>query len=242
VDISATGSDITSGDDSSVAFTSGATNDLVTTANLFACTNGFITSSVMTTYTNGSLPVSGISQGLFPLWDDLYVDLTLGGSLRHQLDSGVEIVQWNNVRLFGTTGPTGTFEVKIFPLNAPGPGGARAQFLYQSVGFANNGGSATIGYQQSATLANTFSQDQPSVSDGMVVSIVPVNQPPSCYANCDHSTTNPFLNVLDFNCFLNQFSAGASYANCDGSTIQPVLNVLDFNCFLNRFSAGCSAP
>jgi DNA-binding beta-propeller fold protein YncE len=29
------------------------------------------------------------------------------------------------------------------------------------------------------------------------------------------------------------------YANCDGSTIVPVLNVLDFNCFLNRFSAGC---
>jgi hypothetical protein len=64
----------------------------------------------------------------------------------------------------------------------------------------------------------------------------------TCYANCDHSTTVPFLNVLDFNCFLNQFSAGASYANCDGSTIAPVLNVLDFNCFLNRFSQGCSAP
>jgi hypothetical protein len=65
---------------------------------------------------------------------------------------------------------------------------------------------------------------------------------PTCYPNCDHSTTVPFLNVLDFNCFLNKFSAGDSYANCDGSTIQPVLNVLDFNCFLNRFSAGCSAP
>jgi hypothetical protein len=66
--------------------------------------------------------------------------------------------------------------------------------------------------------------------------------PPSCYANCDSSTTVPFLNVLDFNCFLNRFSGGDSYANCDNSTIAPVLNVLDFNCFLNRFSAGCSAP
>jgi hypothetical protein len=45
--------------------------------------------------------------------------------------------------------------------------------------------------------------------------------------------------VLDFNCFLNRFSAGDSYANCDQSTTAPVLNVLDFNCFLNRFSAGC---
>jgi hypothetical protein len=62
----------------------------------------------------------------------------------------------------------------------------------------------------------------------------------ACYANCDASTTAPVLNVLDFNCFLNRFSAGDSYANCDGSTTAPVLNVLDFNCFLNRFSAGCS--
>jgi hypothetical protein len=64
----------------------------------------------------------------------------------------------------------------------------------------------------------------------------------SCYANCDGSTIPPVLNVLDFNCFLNRFAAGASYANCDGSTIPPVLNVLDFNCFLNRFAAGCTAP
>ena len=63
--------------------------------------------------------------------------------------------------------------------------------------------------------------------------------PAPCYPNCDGSTVQPILNVLDFNCFLNRFSAGASYANCDGSTVPPVLNVLDFNCFLNRFSAGC---
>jgi probable HAF family extracellular repeat protein len=60
-----------------------------------------------------------------------------------------------------------------------------------------------------------------------------------CYANCDGSTPAPVLNVLDFNCFLNRFSAGEAYANCDGSTAQPALNVLDFNCFLNRFTAGC---
>jgi hypothetical protein len=62
---------------------------------------------------------------------------------------------------------------------------------------------------------------------------------PSCYANCDGSTNVPFLNVLDFNCFVNRFQNGDSYANCDGSTVAPVLNVLDFNCFLNSFTAGC---
>jgi hypothetical protein len=66
--------------------------------------------------------------------------------------------------------------------------------------------------------------------------------PSTCYPNCDQSTTAPFLNVLDFNCFLNKFTAGDSYANCDNSTTPPILNVLDFNCFLNRFTAGCSAP
>ncbi len=64
---------------------------------------------------------------------------------------------------------------------------------------------------------------------------------PTCYANCDSSTTIPCLNVLDFTCFLNSFAAGASYANCDASTTIPVLNVLDFTCFLNRFAAGCSS-
>jgi hypothetical protein len=61
-----------------------------------------------------------------------------------------------------------------------------------------------------------------------------------CYANCDHSTTAPTLNVLDFTCFLNSFASGSAYANCDGSTTSPVLNVLDFTCFLNAFASGCT--
>ena len=61
----------------------------------------------------------------------------------------------------------------------------------------------------------------------------------SCYANCDHSTTSPVLNVHDFACFLNRFAAGQPSANCDGSTTPPILNALDFACFLNRFAAGC---
>lgn len=64
---------------------------------------------------------------------------------------------------------------------------------------------------------------------------------PSCYANCDHSSAAPCLNVLDFSCFLNSFAAGQSFANCDLSTTTQVLNVLDFSCFLNKFAAGCSS-
>ncbi len=71
---------------------------------------------------------------------------------------------------------------------------------------------------------------------------VQISGMPPCYVNCDHSTTPPFLNVLDFSCFVNLFAAGDSRANCDGSQLPPVLNVLDFACFLDTFAAGCSAP
>jgi hypothetical protein len=70
----------------------------------------------------------------------------------------------------------------------------------------------------------------------------------ACYANCDHSTTPPILNVEDFTCFIQQFSAAhslpeflqiAHYANCDNSTTSPVLNVEDFTCFISKFASGC---
>jgi hypothetical protein len=62
---------------------------------------------------------------------------------------------------------------------------------------------------------------------------------PACYANCDASTTQPILNVLDFICFQSQFAQATSYANCDNSTTPPILNVLDFICFQGRFAQGC---
>ena len=34
--------------------------------------------------------------------------------------------------------------------------------------------------------------------------------PQTCYANCDNSTNTPVLNILDFICFLNSFSAGCT--------------------------------
>jgi hypothetical protein len=88
----------------------------------------------------------------------------------------------------------------------------------------------------------TFDLVQGGINAQHIGVLVESTTPPACYANCDASTIPPVLNVLDFNCFLNQFSSGAGYANCDGSTTAPVLNVLDFNCFLNRFSAGCTNP
>jgi len=82
--------------------------------------------------------------------------------------------------------------------------------------------------------------ETPGVTDAdfaLVVAGVTAGQ--ACYANCDGSTVVPILNVNDFTCFLNKYSAGDSYANCDGSTVVPILNVNDFTCFLNQYSAGC---
>jgi hypothetical protein len=94
------------------------------------------------------------------------------------------------------------------------------------------------------TVAGPFSGaitiESTSVEDPVVVVQVTASVvAPGCYANCDGSSIEPVLNVLDFNCFLSRFGAGEPYANCDGSTLEPVLNVLDFNCFLSRFAAGC---
>ncbi len=63
--------------------------------------------------------------------------------------------------------------------------------------------------------------------------------PSPCYANCDGSAAVPVLSANDFQCFLNEFAAGAPYANCDGSTATPILTANDFQCFLNTFAAGC---
>ena len=87
---------------------------------------------------------------------------------------------------------------------------------------------ATVGLDTSSVFYDNFSV-------ALIVSS-------SCYANCDASTTVPFLNVNDFACFQAAFASGSSYANCDHSTVAPVLNVNDFACFQAAFAAGCSAP
>ena len=243
-DISATGTQIGSGDDNTFPFTSSVTNALITNANLYACTNGFISdSSTFADYTNTTIPhtASGLSLALYPNWNDLYVDGVTGFMLHEARVEGgvpVEIIEFYNVTDCCGGGPTGTFEIKIFGAGGP----ALAQFLYQDMSWDQNGANSTVGVQWAANVAYQASFNVPgSIPNNAVCSIVQTGAPASCYANCDHSTTQPCLNVLDFGCFLNAFSSGNTYANCDNSTTNPVLNVLDFGCFLNKFAAGCSS-
>ena len=64
--------------------------------------------------------------------------------------------------------------------------------------------------------------------------------PPPCYADCDTSTGVGVLDIFDFLCFGNRFSAGDPYAcDCDTSTGLGVCDIFDFLCFGNAFNAGC---
>jgi subtilisin-like proprotein convertase family protein len=125
------------------------------------------------------------------------------------------------------------------PFQPAGIDNVRGQWKPENVLSAFNGQSSAGTWQLIAE--DCFSGDTGAIN-AFKLSLAGAAAPQACYPNCDGSTTVPFLNVLDFNCFINKFTAGASYANCDNSTTAPVLNVLDFNCFINKFTAGCSAP
>jgi hypothetical protein len=112
-------------------------------------------------------------------------------------------------------------------------------------GFINAGGHDFLSNQVIGGLPDATQPGDPRAVDFTALAgtqHVTIGGGQACYANCDSSTTLPFLNVADFTCFLNKYAAGGTYANCDGSTQAPVLNVADFTCFLNKFAAGCSAP
>lgn len=61
-----------------------------------------------------------------------------------------------------------------------------------------------------------------------------------CYPDCDTSTGPGVLDILDFLCFGNRFTAGDPYAcDCDLTTGPGVCDIFDFLCFSNAFSVGC---
>jgi hypothetical protein len=92
---------------------------------------------------------------------------------------------------------------------------------------------------QSLYIAGQITSATGDVSTLRLSNIARLAPCPTCYANCDASTTAPVLNIADFICFQQRFAAGDPYANCDGSTTAPVLNIADFICFQQHFAAGC---
>jgi hypothetical protein len=61
-----------------------------------------------------------------------------------------------------------------------------------------------------------------------------------CYPDCDTQTGIGVLDIFDFLCFGNRFTANDPYAcDCDVSTGMGVCDIFDFLCFGNAFTAGC---
>jgi hypothetical protein len=124
------------------------------------------------------------------------------------------------------------------PLDTPSTGG-----LFEIGWMTIDGGGITYMSGADYEFGTTVGQPDTGFSSGECYEFNggfwSIIAPPSCYANCDHSSTPPILNVADFTCFLQRYAAGDCFANCDGSTQAPILNVADFTCFLQAYAAGC---
>ncbi|MFN0131877.1 MAG: GC-type dockerin domain-anchored protein [Phycisphaerales bacterium] len=148
-------------------------------------------------------------------------------SLGASLDAGEYWLEWT---ASGTSTLSGPWAPNVTITGLRGKPGANARQL--------------VGATWTDIVEGTPGTTPPLIPQDMVFALVGVIRIPlpSCYQNCDASTTPPVLNVNDFVCFNNLFASGDSRANCDASTKPPVLNINDFLCFTNLYASGCSAP
>jgi hypothetical protein len=119
-------------------------------------------------------------------WDDLEHTLSGAGVYSAEITENgvpVRIFQWEQLDHTPGTSGHATFEMKIFG-GGRGPGGALAQYLYQSTNFGNpalnSGASATVGFQSSGASAVQYSFNAASVPDGTVLSLVVGGPTGSC--------------------------------------------------------------
>jgi hypothetical protein len=149
-------------------------NIILPAGNGFVGSNGMLTISSVTTFTNAALSGASV-RGYYPFWDDLRSD-NAGpppGTIYYANLPGVTIVQWNNIGTFAGGTGTGTFQIQIFD----GSSGVLAQYIYPDVDFGGTGSfaaSATIGAV--ADVANGFAQwsfNTASIQNGSVLTILP---------------------------------------------------------------------
>ena len=126
-------------------------------------------------FTNGALPNTAVfngDQALLPFWDDMNTVGGTVGNIYWQETQGRLVIQWDDAGFFNAPGEIATYQIQVFST-----GSIYAQFLYQDIGGtrADNGGSATIGYQAGNAIDDVqWSFNSPgAVMDGSVLSIVP---------------------------------------------------------------------
>lgn len=179
IDISPAGSGIgidsgVHGDDLSGSIPCATGNVILPAGNNFVGSNGMLTTTAFTTFTNAALSALSV-RGYYPFWDDLRSD-NAGpppGTIYYANLPGVTVVQWNNIGTFSGGAGTGTFEIQIFD----GSSGILAQYLYRDVDFGgatNFGASATIGAVDGPVEGFAqWSFNVASIQNGSILTIVP---------------------------------------------------------------------
>ena len=176
VDISATGAALGLSDDGEVDITTTVGNTIFPSGDVTVGNNGGILggsggSLGFLTLENLALPSADLGLALLPFWDDMDSD---SGDVywEERLVGGINtlIVQWENRPHYSNIG-SGTFQVQLFE-----SGPVLARYAYEDVYFGDAsydfGASATIGYQESASVASQFSFNTAMLSDGDVLDLV----------------------------------------------------------------------
>jgi MYXO-CTERM domain-containing protein len=176
IDISATGTDSgVHADDSAASITVTHGNLIIPAGGIFVSSNGTATFANFSSFSNAALSSSNVARGYAPFWDDQRTDRT-GSAIRFQNLADRTIIQWNTTQ-FGNDANTAVYQLQIFDDAGgglgTGPGGALAQFVYQSVSLLGNGISATIGAIDASGSIAQWSLNTASVGDGQTVSIIP---------------------------------------------------------------------
>ena len=183
IDISGTGTSLSLTDDGEVDITTTVGNALLPAGQVRVGSNGgvqFLTLGFEGLgFGNGPLPSANAFNGgrsLLPFWDDVDTNSGLEGEIYWQEIGDQLIIQWEEVEFF--PGGTGGVDTATFQIQVNASGSPVAQFIYESVDSvrADNGGSATIGFQsEDEGMNNTveFSFDTAgSVNNGDVLSIL----------------------------------------------------------------------
>jgi subtilisin-like proprotein convertase family protein len=199
LDITATGAYYNLGDDGTTDITSSIGNGLFPAGPVRISNNGAVAwgNTGFIPFTNAAIPSAGLAGGgmaIAPYWDDLYTWPNVPGQgVYVQESSGTLYITWNVGHIL-VTDSSG-----IVQLQVPSSGPALAQFIYQNVSSygtnQNNGASATVGFQTSASAGVQYSFNAAgAVQNGMVLSIVPIsNDPGAC---CLTNGTCTFVSLL----------------------------------------------
>ncbi|HWO19066.1 MAG TPA: PKD domain-containing protein, partial [Kofleriaceae bacterium] len=140
---------------------------------LHVTNKGFISLAATTSYypyDNLSLPTTSFNTVVAPFWDYLYLGYYGSGSVLYQVlgqaPSRQLVIEYRNVsHSYASSGNTVTFQV-VFYEESPN---IRFNYSDVNVGYSyyDNGASATVGVQVASGVAQQFSYNTPSLSNGM---------------------------------------------------------------------------